>query len=127
MSEVDPKPLVAPSLGDDLGEVERGVLEPERERRGILSTLSDVSLCEALLLPTDLLLAGGGAINPSVACDVPARWLLVLPWMWMVEDPLGGCCAGGGSIDPSSKSMSNCVSLSPSCRFCGSPAGDLCG
>lgn len=101
--------------------------EPERERRGILSTLSDVSLCEALLLPTDLLLAGGGAINPSVACDVPARWLLVLPWMWMVEDPLCGCCAGGGSIDPSSKSMSNCVSLSPSCRFCGSPAGDLCG
>jgi hypothetical protein len=127
MSEVDPKPLVAPSLGDDLGEVERGVLEPERERRGILSTLSDVSLCEALLLPTDLLLAGGGAINPSVACDVPARWLLVLPWMWMVEDPLCGCCAGGGSIDPSSKSMSNCVSLSPRCRFCGSPAGDLCG
>ena len=26
MSEVEPKPLVAPSLGDDLGEVERGVL-----------------------------------------------------------------------------------------------------
>ena len=68
-----------------------GAHEPERERRGILSTLSDVSLCEALLLPTDLLLAGGGAINPSVACDVPARWLLVLPWIWMVEDPLCGC------------------------------------
>ena len=68
-----------------------GAHEPERERRGILSTLSDVSLCEALLLPTDLLLAGGGAINPSVACDVLARWLLVLPWIWMVEDPLCGC------------------------------------
>ena len=26
MSGVDPKPLVAPSLGDDLGEVERGGL-----------------------------------------------------------------------------------------------------
>jgi len=125
MSEVEPKPLVAPSLGDDLGEVERGVLDPERERRGILSTLSEVSLCEALLLPTDLLLAG--AINPPEACDVPARWLLWPLWMWMVEDPLCGCCAGGGSIDPSSKSMSNCVSLSPRFRFCGSPAGDLCG
>ena len=99
--------------------------DPERERRGILSTLSEVSLCEALLLPTDLLLAG--AINPPEACDVPARWLLWPLWMWMVEDPLCGCCAGGGSIDPSSKSMSNCVSLSPRFRFCGSPAGDLCG
>ena len=99
--------------------------DPERERRGILSTLSEVSLCEALLLPTDLLLAG--AMNPPEACDVPARWLLWPLWMWMVEDPLCGCCAGGGSIDPSSKSMSNCVSLSPRFRFCGSPAGDLCG
>ena len=71
-------------------EREGGAHEPERARepevRGILRTLSDVSLCEALLA-TDLLLPGGsgGARNPPVACDVPAPWLL---WMWMVE---GAC------------------------------------
>lgn len=47
--------------------------EPEHERRGILTDRSVVSRCEALLLPTDLLLAGGGARSPSLANDVPAR------------------------------------------------------
>ena len=109
----------------------RGAHEPER--RGFLSTRS---FSRASLLPLEPFgRTGGGASRPPAPCGVlPEPELLCRMGMLELDDTCTCGCAGGGSIDPSSMSMSNCISDSSMFRFCGpgdlsgiGPAGDCIG